>query len=190
MLKDLIKKNRSYRRFHQNEEVKKETLKKLVNLARFAASAANKQPLKYVISNNKKINDKIFPELSWAGYIKNWEGPEEGERPTSYIMILGDTEISNNYWCDPGIAAQNILLGATENDLGGCILGAINRANLRKKLDIDDRYEILYVIALGKPKEKVELETAANGDIKYWRDNSEIHHVPKRKLSEIILKNF
>ena len=167
MIEDLIKKNRSYRRFHQDFNVKKETLEELINLARLAASAANRQPLKYIISNSKDKNNSIFEELSWAGYINDWDGPVEGERPSSYIIMLGDKDITENYWCDPGIASQNILLGAVEKNLGGCILGAINRDNLRKKLNIDKQYEILYVIAIGKPKENVEIEDVKNdGNIK------------------------
>ena len=189
MLKNLIKKNRSYRRFMENEKIKKESIRELIDLARLSASAANRQPLKYVISNNKATNEKIYEELSWAGYISDWEGPKKGERPAAYIIILGDKNISENFWDDPGIAAQSILLGAVEKELGGCILGAINKENLRDKLDIEERFEILYVLALGKPKEKVEIESASKkGDIKYWRDENNVHHVPKRDLSEIILK--
>jgi nitroreductase len=189
LLEELIKKNRSYRRFHGDKTIKEEEIKSLINLARLSASAANKQPLKYIISNNKKMNSKIFPNLSWAGYLKDWTGPQKGERPTAYILMLGDKEISTNYWSDPGIAAQSILLGATEEGLGGCILGAVDKKNLRKELNIDERYEILYVLALGEPKEKVVLEELKpNGNIKYWKDDQKTHHVPKRKLEDIILK--
>lgn len=191
MLKNLIKKSRSYRRFEENQKIEKQTLKELIDLARLGPSAANKQPIKYIISNDKNINNKIFPNLSWAGYIENWSGPKKGERPSAYIIMLGDKNISRNFWDDPGIAAQNIMLGAAEKDLGGCILGALDRENIRSKLDIKDNYDILYVLALGKPKAKVELESVnENGSIKYWRDNNNIHHVPKRELSEIIIKKF
>lgn len=189
MLKDLIQKTRSYRRFYQDENIKEKQLRDLIDLARYSASAANRQPLKYIISNDEDRNNKIFSTLSWAGYLTDWSGPKEGERPSAYIIMLGDKEISNNYWCDPGIAAQNILLGATEIELGGCIFGAVKKDMLRKKLKIDDQYEILYVIALGNPKEKVIIEEVdKNGDIKYWRDEEGTHHVPKRKLDEIIIK--
>ena len=191
MLKELIKKSRSYRRFEENQKIKKHDLQELIDLARLGPSAANKQPIKYIISNDKNINNEIFPELSWAGYIENWNGPKKGERPSAYIIMLGDKNISKNFWDDPGIAAQNIMLGAAEKKLGGCILGAVDRENIRSKLDINDNYDILYVLALGKPKEKVELESVnENGNIKYWRDDNSIHHVPKRELSEIIIKKF
>ncbi|MFW5979904.1 MAG: nitroreductase family protein [Halanaerobiales bacterium] len=182
-------KNRSYRRFYENEKISRKTIRKLIDLARKSPSAANRQPLKYIISNEKEKNSKIFPCLSWAGYIKDWDGPKNGEKPAAYIVMLGDKEITENFWDDPGIAAQSILLGAVEKDLGGCIIGALNHDLLRENLKIDQRYEILYVLALGKPKEKVKLETVGpDNSIKYWRDENEVHHVPKRKLDDIILE--
>ncbi len=189
VIKDLIKKNRSYRRFYENFTIERNTLEELVDLARLSASASNKQPLKYVLSCEKNKNDLIFPTLAWAGYLKDWPGPIEGERPSAYIVMLNDTEITKNYWCDPGIAAQSILLGATEKGLGGCIFTSVKRDELRSTLKITERYEILYVLAIGKPKEKVVLETVGpEGDVKYWRDNQGVHHVPKRTLEEIIIK--
>lgn len=188
MIKDLVRKNRTYRRFYEDFIIERNTLEELVDLARLSASAANRQPLKYILSCEKNKNDSIFPTLAWAGYLKDWPGPGEGERPSAYIIMLVDTEISKNYWCDPGIAAQSILLGATEKGLGGCIFGSVKRDELRSALKIEERYEILYVLAIGKPKEKVVFETVgADGNIKYWRDSLGVHHVPKRTLEEIIL---
>ncbi|KPJ66105.1 nitroreductase [candidate division WOR-1 bacterium DG_54_3] len=188
MLKGLILKNRSYRRFFQEKPSKLEILRELIDLARLSPSASNLQPLKYILSNDPKKNDLIFPHLAWAGYLKDWPGPSEGERPSAYIIILGDTKISKSFGCDHGIAAQTILLGATEKGLGGCMIASIDEAGLRKALEIPNQYEILLVLALGKPKEKVKVEKVGpSGDIKYWRDKEGIHHVPKRSLQEIIL---
>ncbi len=187
MIKGLIKKNRSYRRFKKGFEIKKETLMELVELARLSASAANLQPLKYFLSYCPETNNKIFPCTKWAGYLEDWDGPNDRERPTAYILILGDTSIAKSFDCDHGIAAQNILLGAVEKGLGGCILGALKRKILHESLNIPPRYEILIAIALGKPDEEIVVETVCNGDIKYWRDETDVHHVPKRPLEEIIL---
>jgi len=188
MIKDLARKTRSYRRFFENHTVGMDTLRSLVELARLSASAANRQPLKYILSHEKERNALIFPKLAWAAYLKDWGGPEEGERPSAYIIVLGDKEISESFGCDHGIASQNILLGATHMGLGGCIVGSVDRKRLREALQIPDRYELLHVIALGKPKEQVVIENVGpDGDIKYWRDESEVHHVPKRTLDEIIL---
>lgn len=188
MITELIKGNRSYRRFHQEVPVSLETLKDLVDLARMSASAANLQPLKYLISGEPSSNADIFSCLAWAGYLKDWPGPSEGERPAAYIVVLGDTEISKNFGCDHGIAAQSILLGARAQELGGCMLGSIQRDRLRQLFKIPENLEILLVIALGRPKETVVLEEVApDGSIKYWRDAAGVHHVPKRRLEDIIL---
>jgi nitroreductase len=188
MLRDLILKNRSYRRFHENVAVGRDTLKELVDLARLSASAANLQPLKYVLSSDPARNALVFPHLVWAGYIQDWPGPAEGERPAAYVIILGDTAVTRHFHCDHGIAAQSIMLGATERGLGGCMIGSIKREELRAALRIPDRYEILLVLALGKPKEEVVLDTVGpSGDIKYWRDGDDVHHVPKRALEDVII---
>jgi len=188
MIENLIRKNRSCRRFYQDRSISTEILKDLVNLARLSPSSANLQPLKYIISNTPDKNSLIYPHLAWAGYLKEWHGPKEGERPSAYIVILGDTEITKNFGCDHGIAAHSILLGATAKDLGGCIVGSVQREKLRDSLRIPERYEILLVIALGVRKETVLIEEVQKDDIKYWRDEKDVHHVPKRPLSEIILE--
>ncbi len=188
MIADLVRKNRSCRRFYQNSLVEIETLKELTNLARLSASAANLQPLKYLLSSRPEQNESIFGCLAWAGYLKDWAGPKEGERPSAYIIALGDTTIAKEFGPDLGIAGQSILLGAREMGLAGCMLGAINREMLREICHIPAHYQILLVIALGKPKEQVVIDDVKpDGSIKYWRDEQGIHHVPKRSLNDIIL---
>mmetsp|Transcript_8215 Transcript_8215/g.4353 ORF Transcript_8215/g.4353 Transcript_8215/m.4353 type:complete len:193 (+) Transcript_8215:831-1409(+) len=191
MIKELIKGNRSFRRFDESQRVDKETLKWLVNLARLSGSAANIQPLKYIISSNQNTNSMIFSCLSWAVYLKDWHGPEDGQRPAAYIVILQDRTLSKDDWCyyDCGIASQSILLGAREKGLGGCMVGSINKKKLSKALKIDPHFKILLVIAIGVPAEKVVIETVnTNNNIRYYRCSNDIHHVPKRKLEDIIIE--
>ncbi len=188
MLKDLVLKNRTYRRFYGEEEISMETLLDLVELARLSSTGANLQQLKYIISNTPEKNQLIFEELKWAAYLKDWDGPVEEERPSAYLVMVADKEIGSNIYWNHGIACQSILLGATEKGLGGCMFGGFNKENLKNKLQVPERYEILLVMALGKPKEEVVLEDLGpDGDIKYWRDDKGIHHVPKRKLEDLIL---
>jgi len=188
MINELVKENRSYRRFYEDHAVAPETLKELVNLARMSASGANLQPLKYILSCDPRKNAEIFSCLAWAGYLKDWPGPAEGERPAAYIVVLGDTSISESAGCDHGIAAQTILLGAREKGLGGCMLGSIDRNALRDSLNIPSQLKILLVLAIGKPREQVVLETVgSDNSIRYWRDNEGVHHVPKRKLEDLII---
>ncbi len=187
-MQDLVSKTRSCRRFVQDHRIQTTTLRNLVDLARLSASAANLQPLKYILSNEDSKNQRIFSCLRWAIHLKGWDGPAEGERPSAYIIVLGDRQISPSFGCDHGIASQNILLGATGMGLAGCIIGAVDRRRLRKDLSIPERYEVLHVIALGKAGEKIVIETVGpDGDVRYWRDESSVHHVPKRALDDIIL---
>jgi len=189
MIQDLVMKNRSFRRFQEDFSISEDTLRQLVELARFSPSGANLQPLKFILSRDRGKNALIFPHLAWAGYLRDWDGPEEGERPSAYIIILGDRELSKKFGCDHGIAAQSMLLGAAEKELGGCMIGSIDREGLRNSLGIPEKCEILLILALGKPAERVVLETTnVEGDIKYWRDEEGIHHVPKRPLDELILE--
>lgn len=188
MIEELVRKNRSYRRFYQNEPVTMETLRGLVDLARLTPSGKNAQPLKYILSCDPEKNAAIYPTLAWAGYLKEWGGPVEGERPSAYIIILGDKELAVNFGIDPGIVAQTILLGAAEKGLGGCMIATIQRTALTPILKLSEKYEILLVLAMGKPKEEVVIEPMPeSGDIKYWRDEAQVHHVPKRALDDIIL---
>ncbi|MCK4768162.1 MAG: nitroreductase family protein, partial [Desulfobacula sp.] len=167
------------------------TLKKLVDLARNCASGANMQPLKYVICCDENKNEEIFSCLGWAAYLKDWKGPVKEERPSAYIVIMGDHTISDKFWCDHGIAAQTMLLGARAMGLGGCMFGSTNIKKLKAFLDIGDHLEVKLVVALGKPVEEIQIdELNEAGDIKYWRDENQIHHVPKRKLADIIIGSW
>lgn len=186
-LSDLIKKNRSYRRFKESERISPESLKKWIDLARCSASGRNVQPLKYVCCTTEEMNGKIFPHLAWAGYLTNWKGPVEGERPSAYIIMLLDKSITEQHYCDDGIAAQTILLSAVEEGYGGCIVGSVNKAKVSALLGLPDHLQILWVIALGKPAETVVLHELEGNDVKYWRDENGVHHVPKRRLEEIIV---
>ncbi|MBF0411874.1 MAG: nitroreductase family protein [Desulfamplus sp.] len=190
-LSELIKNNRSFRRFDQSVKIELDTLKSLIDLARCSASAANLQPLKYILSVEPVMNERIFSCLAWAAYLKDWNGPSDGEKPSAYIVILGDKSVTDNFRCDHGIAAQSIMLGAREIGFGGCIIAAIHQRNIRFCLNIHPNHEILLVLALGKPIEEVLIEPVpADGNIRYWRDSNQVHHVPKRSLDDIIVSSY
>jgi nitroreductase len=188
MLRDLIAKNRTYRRFYENVTISRAELEDLIDYARLSASGGNKQPLKYILSYEKEMNERIYSTLAWAGYLADWPGPDAGERPSAYIIIVEDKEVGMVGGVDHGIAAQSIMLGAVEKGLGGCMIANIQRPKLRDLLHLPERYEILLALALGKPKETVVIKEAGpDSDIKYWRDEHKVHHVPKRKLKDVIL---
>jgi nitroreductase len=189
-LKDLILKNRSYRRFYHDHKISKQTLVELVDLARHSPSAKNQQPLKYYLIWEEEECNKVFPNLVWAAFLSDWKGPVEEERPSAYIIMLFDNNLKFSRFDDAGIAAQSILLGAVEQGLGGCIVAAVQKDKLTDILQIPDDLEIFYVVALGKPKEEIIIDyIEPDTNTNYWRDEKQVHHVPKRRLEDIIL-NF
>lgn len=188
MLIDLLIKSRSYRRFDESVKIPQETLRDLVDATRYCPSAANRQPLKYRLVYENAETAQVFKCLNFAAYLTDWSGPAEGERPTAYIVVLGDETISEFSEVDSGIAMQTILLRATELGFGGCILASVQRDKVRKILALDERYQIGYVIALGKPAEVCLIEPLGpDGDIKYYRDANGVHHVPKRSLDDLLV---
>jgi len=187
MIKELVTKNRSYRRFYEDHRISYEQLYELVELARLTPSSRNCQSLKFMLYCDAETNAQIYPLLSWAGYLPEWNGAIEGERPSAYIIILGDQRITKTFITDVGIVAQTMMLGAVEKGLGGCMIGTINRREMKTSLIIPDYFEIELVLALGKPKESVVIEDINNdGSVKYWRDEQQVHHVPKRKMEDLI----
>jgi len=187
-LKDLVIKNRSYRRFYEEKKIDYDTLKELVDLARLAPSGKNMQHFKYHIANTVELCNKIYPLTHWAGLIHGWNRPPAGERPAAFITMLLDTTISSNPWHDEGFAAQNITLGAVEKGLGTCVIAAVNKNKLKEVLNLPAYFEIVFTIAIGIPKENVVIdEIDIDKNTNYWRDEKQVHHVPKRKLNDIII---
>ena len=190
MIQELVTKARSYRRFDESKKISMEQLKEFANLGRLSPCGGNKQYIKYALICEEAMNEKVFECLGWAGYLKDWDGAEKGERPTGYIVLLRDKTINGNMTVDEGIAAQSIFLGAMEQGIGGCMIMNCNREKLANYLELDTtKYAISMVIALGVPKEIVVIEEMqSNDDVTYYRDENKVHHVPKRKLDDIIAK--
>lgn len=191
-LENIIIQNRSYRRFDSNSPIEKNTLIYLIDQARKVASGKNVQPLKYRCCFDDSETSAIFPLLTWASLYKDWSGPEKSERPVAYIIMCMDKELSLNdatTWCDIGIAAQTILLCATERNIGGCLIGAFNKKLLSEIMRLPTKYVPKLVIALGKPIESVVLEEkdVSDSSIAYYRDENGVQHVPKRTINEILL---
>ncbi len=191
-MKEIISQTRTYRKFDAGHRIPYESILEIIELARLAGSARNCQPWQYLPVIDQNRCDAIFPHLAWAGYLTDWKGPTENQRPTAYILCFLNTQ-----WLkvsrleaafDLGIASQNMLIGATSLGLGGCRIGAFS-PKLAKLFDLPEHLELAHVIALGKPAEKVVLEECQDENIKYWRDENSVHHVPKRKLSDILLSS-
>lgn len=181
---------RSYRRFDEGDPVPEALLIEFVDLARVVASGANRMPLRYRIVSSAGEREAVFSQLKWAGALPEWDGPETGERPTGYIVVC-DAGHGATTPVDEGIAAQTILLAATQAGYGGCMLHAFNKAGVSGALGLEDAgVSPLMVIALGRPAEEVRLEpldASPNGSANYWRDEASVHHVPKRSLADVLV---
>lgn len=185
----MLKSDRSIRRFREEERIDTTQLESLVELTRYCASGRNLQPLRYRIVTAREECERVFPLLGWAGYLKDWPGPVEGERPAAYLVQCIDRELTSDCMCDDGLQLQAITLGAAAMGLGCCIIMSFNGDRLREALAIEDRYEPLYVLAIGRPLEMVVIEDMAPGSegIKYYRTPDATHHVPKRQLPELLI---
>jgi nitroreductase len=188
---ELVKMTRTVRRYREEQPIGESVLRSLVDLARLGGSASNRQPLRYMIVTDQRLREQIFDCLGWAGYLRDWPGPATGERPAAYIVCLLDRDRNGggekHAYTDLGIATQNLLLGAAEQGIYGCRIASIF-PEITTVLGIDERFEVLLVVALGYPAERVVLEEAGGDDaIRYWRDENGVHHVPKRRLDDILL---
>ena len=187
MIKDTIKKNRSYRRFFAERSVDTDTLVDIVDEARLCASGANKQRLRVAIISDEAGKDSLFSTLKFAGYLTDWKGPSESERPAAYYVICSESELDSLLAIDLGIFAQTLLLSATERGLGGCMFRSYNAGKVSEIVAVEGMKPHL-VIALGYPSEKVECVDVRDGDIKYYRGDDDVHYVPKLSAEELILK--
>lgn len=189
--KDLVKKNRSYRGFQENRKITKEELLELADCARLCPSSVNVQPFCYYLAWEPDEVAEIQKLTKWARALPDLQLPHPGMYPTAFIVILQDMEIADSlsrYQKDVGITAQTILLAATEMGLGGCMIGNYNAGEVKRVLKLEKRYMPMLVIALGEPAEQVVLTEAGPGDsTAYYRDEADVHYVPKRKLQDIIL---
>lgn len=190
---ECIRKRRTIRLF-QDRPVDRGDLLDLADLARRSPSAANKQPLEYLIVDDKGPVGRLFDFLAWAGYIQPKRNPPAGKRPTAYIVVLIDKArtIGDYAPVDAGAAVQTILLAACAKGLGACWIGSVQRDPVRLLLSIPDTHEIHSVVALGYPDEDPVMEDMEDEDpnaIKYFLDDSDRLHVPKRSLEAIVHLN-
>lgn len=190
MIKDLVVKSRSYRVFDESHKLGKQDLVDLIELARFSPCGKNGQYLRFIPIYKEEILKEIYPSLVWAGYLKDWDGPVEGERPTGIIVIVSKEGSLTDplLACDMGIAGQSIMLGAVEKNLGGCMIRALNRKKIAEVLNLSDDYIVHMALAIGKPSQEVIIEDINEGeDIKYWMDEDKTHHVPKIILEQLVI---
>jgi nitroreductase len=180
---------RSVRVYDEGDPVERELLLSFVDLARQTASAANRQTLRYHIVTEPVERERVFACLGWAAYLKDWDGPASGERPSGYIVVFNDGDPSASTYIDLGIAAQTMVLAASETGIGACMLRNFGRSDLKAACGIDcDGLVPMLVVSFGTPAQKIVMEPMRlGGDVRYWVDEKGVHHVPKLTLGEIVV---
>ena len=191
MLKDLVTKSRSYRGYNENRKVTKEELLEMVECARLCPSSVNAQPFCYYLAWEPEEVEKIQALTNWARALPQMTLPHPGKCPTAFIVILQDTTIGESlarYQKDVGIVAQTMLLAATEMGLGGCMIGNYNAGKVKEALALDEKYAPMLIVAIGEPAEEIVLKEVEPGEnMAYYRDENDVHYVPKRKLKDIVI---
>ena len=191
MIRELVVKNRSYRGYDESYKITEDVLKDLVDAARLTGSAANLQPLKYKLVADAENVAKLNGITRWGKMLKDIELPHKGMFPTAYIVVCVDTNIVKNADSantDIGIVAQTMLLSAVEKGLGGCMIGNYEKAKATEALNLPEHLVPQLIIAIGKPAEDIKLvDVDETGSTKYYRDENDVHYVPKRKLEDVIV---
>jgi nitroreductase len=181
---EVIADRRTIRRF-KPEPVPRELLERLVDAGRLAPSAANLQPLQFVVVDEAKPKAEVFPCLKWAAYIAPAGDPKPGEEPAAYIVTLADTRIREKMFeYDVGAAMENMILAALAEGVGSCWLLSIDRDKLRAILGVPEQFRVDSVLALGYPAEQPAAEVMGES-CRYWKDEAGRLHVPKRARTAV-----
>lgn len=184
---ELLKTRRTYRRFEQ-KAISDEILEDMLTAARYASSAANKQPISYVVVRTPEKVKEVFDLTKWAGYFPDDAGrPKPGEEPVLFIGIVENLDISKNYAdTDAGLAISNLTLAAWSHGVGSCMIGACNKPKLSEMFGLTEEQQLHTVVAFGYPSHKSYIEDVKDGEIKYYLDENQDYVVPKRKLEDMV----
>lgn len=187
-LTELLQKTRSFRSFDRSVPVTREDLAELVGCVRFTPSSMNAQMLKFRPVTDAAECETVLAATRWAGKLPQMKLPPTGHEPLSYLIICADLSVLPNadkFDTDVGIAAEVLMLAATERGLGGCIIGSFNRAQIASLLPSHVVPKL--VLAIGRPDEQVKLtDPAPDGSVTYYRRNG-IHYVEKRRTEDLLL---
>lgn len=189
-LMELLKTRRTYRRFEQ-KEISQKIVDEILNAARLASSAANKQPLSYVVIQGQEKVDKVFGYTKWAGYLPPEQGqPKENEKPVLFIAVVENLNINRDCDTDAGLAISNMTLAAWNHGVGSCMIGACNKPALSELFGLTEDQKLHTVVAFGYPSHVSHIVDVENGTdmsaIKYYLDENRDYVVPKRKLSDVV----
>lgn len=186
-LMDLLKTRRTYRRFEQ-KEIKQDIIEEILLSARLASSAANRQPLSYIVVKEADKVADVFAYTRWAGALPPELGqPKENERPVLFIAVVQNLNINRDCDTDAGLAIGNMTLAAWNHGVGSCIIGACNKEKLSEMFGLTEEQKLHTVVAFGYPSHESHIvDMEEKGDCKYFLDEKKDYFVPKRKLEDVV----
>ena len=186
--KELVKANRTCRRYDGTKSITRQDLLDLVDLVRYTPSGMNKQALRFALVADEETKARVFDNIFWAGFLKDWDGPIEGERPGGYILVFDDNDYGRAMVEDVGIAGQTLALGARAGGKAVCIFKAFKEKEINEALGLGDNFNLLMVVAVGYPLEEVVIDDIhAGDDFKYYGDQDQVHHVPKIVTEDLLI---
>ena len=186
-LMDLLRTRRTYRRFQQ-KEISQEILEEILTAARLASSAANKQPLSYIVIREPEKVAEVFAHTRWAGALPPEVGqPKEGERPVLFIAVIENQNINSYCDTDAGLAISNMTLAAWNRGVGSCMIGACNKPALSEMFGLTEKQVLHTVVAFGYPSHMSHIVDMEDPEqFKYYLDEKKDYVVPKRKLEDVV----
>ena len=183
-LDSLLKKNRSWRGYDPGREVTEDELKRIVAATTLVASGMNRQRLRYRLVT-KADAAKILPHITLGAALPEEHLPHPGCEPQAFIVVCATEKENKVIDIDLGIAAQSMLLKATEMGLGGIFILNFRAEEIKESLSLPSTP--LAVIAIGKPAETIFLKPVHQGeDLNYYRRGG-VHFVPKLGLEDILI---
>ena len=186
-LETIMEKNRSYRGYDQSFVVKRDMLERIVAVNAKIASAKNQQVLRFKLVTKETGADIIVQNMKLGGLLPELHLPYPGTEPEAFIIICSTIPENKFVDIDLGIAAQSMLLKATEMGLSGIMIGAFNKAKVTEAFNLP--YEPLLILAIGKGKETIKLQPVdASDKLAYYRDENDVQFVPKIRWEQLILE--
>jgi nitroreductase len=142
---DVILSRRSIRSY-ENKEIPQEILRQVLEAGRQAPSAANRQPVRFIIVTDSEIKKELSTSL-FGKHIKN--------APLAIIGCADEKSLLTGKWAiiDATIAMQNMIIAALTFGVGSCWIGSFSEKKVKDLLKIPDKWKVVALLTLGYPAE-------------------------------------
>jgi len=177
--------NRSYRGYDKSYIVHRRQLEAIVAVNTKVASSVNTQKLRFHIVTKGTEADKVNAHIRMGRGLPELHLPFPGTEPEAFIIVCSTCPENSGVLIDLGISLQSMLLKAVELGLGGLIIRNMDRDEIASELSL--ALTPVAVLAIGRPAEKVVLDTVHEGDsLNYYRRDG-VHHVPKLAAEDLLI---